>query len=118
MYSTSNIRTILSSTSIKDIAAACGLVLRQEKIFSPVDGVLDGKWEADFVMSYGYRKEVEQTLKWKEQEREKAVMLALIDATETNYNAVVARGEIIKSMDVWVATYIKKNTLPAVPSSK
>lgn len=102
--STSNIRTILSPSRIRDLAlaAADGMKVLAERTAPPVEGLEDGAWEVWSVRDTAFVQEVEEIIK---DEREKAVILAMRDSALASAQAVKDRGEKLSTMDVWVASF-------------
>lgn len=84
------------------MAAAAGLRQEKQRTFTPVEGMLDGFWEAGAVLDAGFVTEIEECVK---DEREKAVVFASRDAVRANVDLMKARGEKVKTMDVWQAIY-------------
>lgn len=102
--STSNIRTILSPSRIRNLAlaAADGMKVLQERTAPPVEGLEDGGWEVWSVRDTAFVQEVEEMI---EDEREKAVIFAMRDSVLASAQAVKDRGEKLSTMDVWVASF-------------
>ncbi|KAJ7274532.1 S-adenosyl-L-methionine-dependent methyltransferase [Mycena haematopus] len=99
--STSNVRTVVSPTRIKDLAKEAGLVLQSETQVTPGVGVYDGRWETDAVVRARFTEEVEDFVK---DEREKGVIYALKDAMEMSL-ARVGGLKGVRTMDGWVAVF-------------
>ncbi|CCM01056.1 uncharacterized protein FIBRA_03104 [Fibroporia radiculosa] len=100
--SESNIRTVLSPAALKSAAAGIGLVLVKEEIVIPPEGMFDGRWEVSAVLADEFEKEVLARI---EDEREKALVLAMRDGVKSARDAMKARGEAVLTMDIWLATY-------------
>ncbi|OBZ69489.1 hypothetical protein A0H81_10123 [Grifola frondosa] len=99
----SNIRTVLSPAAMRAAAAASRLTLQKEETVVPGDGMLDAQWEVGLVLSQGWAKEVERFV---ESAREKAVVFAARDAVRAAVDLL--KGEKVRAMDVWVATFAKE----------
>ncbi|OJT10830.1 hypothetical protein TRAPUB_12642 [Trametes pubescens] len=100
--STSNVRTVLSPDRLRNAAVAAGFVVQNETILSAPDGMLDGKWEVGWVLSDKFLGEVESVVK---DEKEKSVVLAARDSVQGAYGILKGRGESVRTMDIWVATF-------------
>lgn len=100
--SISNIRTVLSPSKITDISLAAGWKLDREEIIETTEGMHDGKWEVGAVLSPDFEKEIEESVK---DQREKAVVHALRDATRAASDLVKGQGKKVRSMDVWCAIF-------------
>ncbi|KIJ48434.1 hypothetical protein M422DRAFT_205598 [Sphaerobolus stellatus SS14] len=101
--SQTNVRSIMSPKAIKAIAEEVGLKLQSESTFTPPhgeSGMKDGMWEVQYALSGGVARRLGELV---ENEREKAVIQALLDATEAH--APATRKEIT-SMDVWTGVFI------------
>lgn len=102
--SKSNIRTVLSPSSIKASALAASLTLEKETKITPNEGMFDGRWECGAVLRKGYRDEIDENVT---DEREKAVILAMQDSVRSNLELLTAKGENVRTMDVWMAVFSK-----------
>lgn len=100
--SQSNVRTVVSPTSIKEFAAISGWRLESESSVSPGAGVLDGKWETEAVMNPEFIEEIEKCV---EDERAKNVVFALRDATAASLERVGEGVKGVVPMDVWCAVF-------------
>ena len=97
--SEANIRTLLSPRRIKEIAVDAGLALADEGTVKAPATMFDGKWEVGDVLGAGFRKQLELV----ENERERAVVEALIDATRTSKETATK----VTTMDVWYSVLAK-----------
>lgn len=73
-----------------------------ERTAPPVEGLEDGAWEVWAVRDTAFVQEVEEMI---EDEREKAVIMAMRDSVLDSAQAVKDRGEKLSTMDVWVASF-------------
>ena len=105
--SQSNIRTVLSPTAIREKAAEVGLELLKEKTITPVETMFDGIWEVGAVLSDRFVEEIKTHV---HDERERAVIFASRDSVQANRDAVKARGEKLRTMDVWASVYRRKTS--------
>jgi hypothetical protein len=104
--STSNVRTLLGPAPLTALATEAGLRLANEQTVVPPETMYDGRWEVAVVRDVAFVKKAEEVV---ENERERAVVLALRDATLA---AVAHLGEQkVASMDVWVADFESASTL-------
>jgi hypothetical protein len=97
--SEANIRTLLSPRRIKEKATSAGLSIADEGTLKAPATMFDGKWEVSEVLG----KDFEQELDKVENERERAVVEALIDATRLSKESVTK----VTTMDVWYAVLTK-----------
>lgn len=99
--SESNVRTVSSPARIKAMVEKAGLSLQSESIWSPKEGMFDGRWEVEAVLGPRFLMEVENFVK---NEREKAAILAMHDAVKA---AATEVGGIkaVHAMDVWCAVF-------------
>jgi len=104
----SNIRTVLSPAAMHTKALEAGLELIREKTITPVEDMFDAVWEVGAVLSDNYVEEINTHVK---DERERAVIFAMRDSVRANREAVKARGEKLRTMDVWVSVYKTVSTL-------
>ena len=103
--SESNVRTVFSPARLRTAVANVGLAVRQEKLMAPPEGMFDGKWEVNAVLSNAFEGEIE---KFVADERERAVVVAARDAVRAAAEALKSKGEKVQTMDVWVATLVKQ----------
>ncbi|KAJ1561504.1 hypothetical protein HK405_003729, partial [Cladochytrium tenue] len=75
--SSENIRSPLGPRAIKEIASACGWVVRDETTIIPEPGLLDGTWEVGSVKSKGFLAEIDGVVK---DERTRLVLNTARDA--------------------------------------
>ncbi|GJE99958.1 S-adenosyl-L-methionine-dependent methyltransferase [Phanerochaete sordida] len=97
--SLSNVRTVVSPTRIKELAAASGLKVEREGVVTPGPGVFDGRWEALRVLGDEFVQEINDFVK---DEREKSVVLALRDAAVASVARLENGVKGVRSMDTWV----------------
>jgi hypothetical protein len=64
---------------------------------------LDGQWEVSACLSSSFEREVEEQVS---DERERDVVLALRDACEASFKGVQTDQKGVRSMDVWVASFV------------
>ncbi len=102
--STANVRSLLAPERLRAAALAAGLVVGAETIMQPPEGMLDGTWEAGYVLSKGFEEEVD---KYVSDEREKAVYTAAMDSIRATRDVLKAKGDRVHTMDIWVATFAK-----------
>lgn len=101
--SKSNIRTLLGPKRLTELALAAGWQLESETRVECGDGLLDGQWEVSACLSSSFEREVEEQVS---DERERAVVLASRDACEASLEGLQGGRKGVKSMDVWVATFV------------
>jgi len=102
--SAANVRSILSPKGIKAIAEEVGLQMLSESTFTPPQGefgMRDGMWEVQYALSDGFKKK--NVDRFVENEREKAIVQALLDATAAHTPAVK---KDITTMDVWTGIFV------------
>lgn len=101
--SVSNVRTVLSPKRLKDLAEEAGWKLESEKKVQPNKGVLDGQWEVAACLGKRFEREVEECVA---DERERGVVKALKDTCAASLEVVDGGKEGVRSMDVWVGTFV------------
>lgn len=101
--SKSNVRTVLGPKQLTDLAVAAGWQLDTQTRVQCGDGLLDGQWEVSACLSSSFQKEVEEQVS---DERERAVVLALRDACEASLEGVEGGRKGVRSMDVWVSSFV------------
>jgi hypothetical protein len=101
--SISNIRTVLSPKRLIGLAVEAGWRLEKETRFSPSRDLADGRWEVAACLSPAFVKEVEERI---EDLRERQIVLALRDACEAGVGSLEGEIEGVRSMDVWVASFV------------
>jgi hypothetical protein len=107
----SNVRTVVSPTSIKAMAAKVGLVVQREYFITPGEGVLDGRWEVMAVMDREFSDRINELV---EDGGEKSVVLAMKDAVEASLKQVGGLTEV-RSMDIWCAVLtLPKEAFPVL----
>jgi hypothetical protein len=101
--SISNIRTVVGPKAITALAAEVNLKIVQENTFTPAADVDDARWETGFVGSASFLSEVKTTLV--ENDRERAVALALREAMLASINDIPGGQRGVRVMDVWCAVF-------------
>jgi hypothetical protein len=101
--SDSNVRTVLSPKRLTELAVAAGWKLESESRVQSGEGLFDGKWEVSACLSPSFETEVEEQVS---DERERGVVFALRDACEASLERVQGGRKGVRSMDVWVASFI------------
>jgi len=101
--STSNVRTVLGPKRLTELALAAGWELETETRVQPTEGLLDGQWEVYACLSPSFEKQIEEFVG---DGRDRDVVLALRDACEASLEAVQGGRQEVKSMDVWVASFV------------
>jgi hypothetical protein len=96
--SDSNIRTIMSPSAIKSVVVQCGMSLVQEQLVSPGEELQDARWEVHEATSDRFVNRVTESV---DAEKERNVLYALHDSVRSSRDAVKARGEQVRCMDVW-----------------
>jgi len=99
--SSSNVRTVSSPVRIKALAEKAGLSLQSESVWSPTEGMHDGRWEVEAVLNPSFLTEVDTFV---DNEREKAAILATYDAVKTATEEV-GGVKAVQAMDVWCAVF-------------
>ncbi|KAI5206095.1 S-adenosyl-L-methionine-dependent methyltransferase [Aureobasidium subglaciale] len=99
----SNVRTVLSPKRLTGLAREAGWQLENEDRIECGDGMLDGQWEVSTCLSSTFEKEVEGCVK---DEKERGVVQALRDACEASLGGVEGGRRTVRSMDVWVASFV------------
>ncbi|KJA20156.1 hypothetical protein HYPSUDRAFT_78462 [Hypholoma sublateritium FD-334 SS-4] len=94
----SNVRTVVSSAAIRKLAEDAGLKIVSEGVVVPKAGLKDGFWEVCAVTSQRFLQQIEDKVK---DEREKAVVIALRDATLRSLEGLEGGRKAVLSMDVW-----------------
>lgn len=77
--------------------------MEDETRFSPSRDLADGRWEVAACLSLAFAKEVDDNI---DDPREKQVVLALRDACEASVVSLKNGKEGVRSMDVWVASFV------------
>ena len=103
--SISNIRTVLSPDAIKESARVADLFVLQETTIVPTEGMLDGVWEVNCVLGRQFNDEVNRVVV---DQREKAVIKAMQDSVRRSLGLLTAKGEKVRTMDVWIAVLSKQ----------
>ncbi|KAG9258580.1 S-adenosyl-L-methionine-dependent methyltransferase [Emericellopsis atlantica] len=101
--SASNVRTVLGPKRLTELARAAGWQLEDETLVQPGDCLFDGRWEVAACLSSSFEKQIEEHVS---DERERAVVVASRDACEASLKGVQGGRKGVKSMDVWVASFI------------
>jgi hypothetical protein len=101
--SDSNVRTVQAPKRLIELAKAAGWQLESETRVQCGEGVLDGQWEVSACLSSDFEKEVAEQVS---DERERQVVLALQDACEASLEGVQGGKKGVRSMDVWVASFV------------
>ncbi|KAK7946303.1 uncharacterized protein PG986_010624 [Apiospora aurea] len=101
--SNSNIRTVLGPKRLTELALAAGWQMESENLVQCGEGLLDGQWEVAACLDSSFEREVEEQVS---DERERAVVLASRDACEASLEGVQGGQKGVRSMDVWVASFV------------
>ncbi|PIG82034.1 SAM dependent methyltransferase [Aspergillus arachidicola] len=101
--SISNVRTVLGPKQLTKLALAAGWHLESETRVPGSEGLLDGQWEVSTCLSSSFEREVEEQVN---DERERAVVLALRDACEASLEGIPGGRKGVRAMDVWVANFV------------
>jgi len=101
--STSNVRTVLGPKRLTELALAAGWRLETETRVEPTEGLLDGQWEVSACLSSSFEKQTEEFIG---NGRDRDVVFALRDACEASLEVVQGGRNRVKSMDVWVASFV------------
>ncbi len=98
----SNVRTVVSPAAIKKLAEDAGLKMVREGVVVPKAGLKDGLWEVSDVTNQEFLQQIEDNV---EEERERAVVVALRDATLRSLEGLEGGRKAVLSMDVWCAVF-------------
>ncbi|GLA10807.1 hypothetical protein AnigIFM63309_008190 [Aspergillus niger] len=101
--SDSNVRTVLGPKRLTELAVEAGWKVEREEYVEAGEGLLDGSWEVAACLDGGFEEEVRRVVG---DERERAVVLAARDACETSLKGVEGGRKGVRSMDVWVASFV------------
>jgi SAM-dependent methyltransferase len=101
--SSSNVRTVLGPKRLTELALAAGWNLESETRVQPAEGLLDGLWEVSACLSPSFEKQINEYV---DDGRDRDVVFAMRDACEASLQAVQGGRKGVKSMDVWVATFV------------
>lgn len=101
--STSNVRTVLGPKRLTELALAAGWKFETETRVQPTEGLSDGLWEVSACLSSSFEKEIEEFVG---DGRDRDVVFALRDACEASLEVVQGGRKGVKSMDVWVASFV------------
>lgn len=101
--SRSNIRTVLGPKRLTELALAAGWQLESETRVQPTKGLSDGMWEISRCLSSSFEKEIEEYVG---DGRDRDVVFALRDACAASLEFVDGGRKGVKSMDVWVASFV------------
>ncbi|KAF3046927.1 hypothetical protein E8E12_008012 [Didymella heteroderae] len=101
--STSNVRTVLSTKRLTELALAAEWQLEHEIRIQAGNGLLDGQWEVSACLSPSFEKQVEEHVS---DERERGVVLAVRDACEASLEDLPGGTQGIRAMDVWIASFV------------
>jgi SAM-dependent methyltransferase len=101
--SSSNVRTVLGPKRLTELALAAGWQLESETRVQPTEGLSDGLWEVSACLSPSFEKEIEKHVG---DGRDRDVVFALKDACEASLEVVQGGRKGVKSMDVWVASFV------------
>jgi len=99
----SNVRTVLGSKRLKELALTAGWKLASEARVQPDAGLLDGQWEVSACLAPSFEREIEEHVL---DEREQGVVRALRDACEASLEAVDGGLKAVRAMDVWTASFV------------
>ena len=88
---------------LTELALAAGWQLKSETQVQGGEGLLDGQWEVSACLSPSFEREVEEHVI---DERERNLVLALRDACEASLEGVQGGRKGVKTMDVWVASFV------------
>ncbi|CAD6590131.1 MAG: hypothetical protein ASARMPREDX12_007885 [Alectoria sarmentosa] len=101
--SVANVRTVQGPKRLTELALAAGWQLESETRVQGGEGLLDGQWEVSACLSSSFEREVEEQVS---DERERGSVLALRDACEASLEGVQGGRKGVRSMDVWVASFV------------
>ncbi|KAI4854283.1 S-adenosyl-L-methionine-dependent methyltransferase [Aureobasidium sp. EXF-8845] len=101
--STSNVRTVLGPKRLTELAVAAGWKLENETRVRPTEELSDGLWEVSACLSPSFEKQIDEYV---ENGRDRDVVFALRDACEASLVGVQGSRKGVKSMDVWVASFV------------
>ena len=94
---------MLAPKRITELASAAGWQLESETVIQSGEGLLDGQWEVETCLSESFGREVEEHVGG---ERERSLVFALRDACEASLEGMQGRRKGVRSMDVWVASFV------------
>lgn len=101
--STSNVRTVLGPKRLTELALAAGWQLESETRVQPTEELSDGLWEVSACLSPPFEKQIDEYVG---DGRDRDVVFALRDACEASLECVQGGRNGVKSMDVWVASFV------------
>lgn len=101
--SKSNVRTVLSPKRLAELALEAGWQLQSETRVQCGEGLFDGQWEVYACLDPSFTKQVEELVT---DERERAVVFATRDACEASLEGVQGGRKGVRSMDVWVSSFV------------
>jgi hypothetical protein len=96
-HSEANVRTVLSPQRIKDLIKHVGLVVSGEGILKAPVNMFDGKWEVAAVLREDFRREIDAM----GNERDRALVEALVDATRSSKESLTLTGLKVTTMEIW-----------------
>jgi ubiquinone/menaquinone biosynthesis C-methylase UbiE len=101
--SISNVRTVLGPKRLTELALAAGWKLESEIRVQPTEELSDGLWEVSACLSPSFEKQIDEYVG---NGRDRDVVFALRDACEASLEGVQSGRKGVKSMDVWVASFV------------
>lgn len=100
LESSGNIRSLATPPIIRNISERSGWSLKRENIVTHSDGLLEGKWEVNYVLSNKYY----EMLKSEPDERQRLFAEGMLDVIRGSVQSLGTNGKV-RSMPSWVSVW-------------
>lgn len=100
--SSSNIRTVLAPTAIRELAERAGFYLSTSGVLTPSAALLDGHWETSLVKSDAFLDEINEKVV---NTNERAALHAMRDAVIASFETLQMENKKPTTMEVWHAVF-------------